>query len=736
MNPTILATSVTVVCSIILLLGITIGVIRGVKRSAVRLVFAVLSAIVAFFVAPALSQAVLKLDISFANINIGGHTVYSVQDLITQSLLQVPYLNDLAASSPTFNQMLVQIPTMLVNVVSFVVLYFAVKYVSMIFYWILWAIFFKRKKDENGKPIPQKMYRFPGAILGFAAAVVTMIVVLIPTFGLINTASSVLKEMNTTSTTVQTTTYDTTYGTLLSSSSEAENPNNSTNNTEEILSSAEETIQNFQNSFIAKAFTTLGVETLSNNAFTTLTTVEIQGEKVTFKNEAVCVAKVYRYIPDIQKIDFNAIQEKDLETLDNIVDAAFSSTLLSKVVEEIVPAMAESWLDETNPTFAGISKPVIQDADAQLLFDELLKLLADTDTTNRESIKTDLHTFIGLVGVLGDENNNILASILQGNTENILDQITANNTISKLVLKLSESLTLTEMIPDVLNYGLKQVYKAMNITNTEGLLVTVDPTTISWETESLAIEDIIVNMIQTMEGVDATGIENLDDPTLISIGTTLNNIVHSQLLGNISKNLILELLTSMEAPEELKNIVIESNLEEINFAELLVDLKQAVEAISATIDELNAAINNGFTQENISNILDALKDVTIPASVLDVVKGELDKAIADVEESVKTEANAIVAVADIILANTIIHSADTEASIKQETLENLQSTMTDVLTNIVASQTMQDVMMGYEIDVNQEIQTMISTTINNPETNFTTEQQEAIAHFFKLEIGA
>ena len=304
MNPTILATSVTVVCSMILLLGITIGVIRGVKRSAVRLVFAVLSAIIAFFVAPALSQAVLKLDISFANIDIGGHTVYSVQDLITQSLLQVPYLNDLAASSPTFNQMLVQIPTMLVNVVSFVVLYFAIKYVSMIFYWILWAIFFKRKKDENGKPIPQKMYRFPGAILGFAAAVVTMIVVLIPTFGLINTASSALKEMNTTSTTVQTTTYDTTYGTLLSSSSEAENPNNSTNNTEEILSSAEETIQNFQNSFIAKAFTTLGVETLSNNAFTTLTTVEIQGEKVTLKNEAVSVAKVYRYIPDIQKIDF------------------------------------------------------------------------------------------------------------------------------------------------------------------------------------------------------------------------------------------------------------------------------------------------------------------------------------------------------------------------------------------------------------------------------------------------
>lgn len=736
MNPTILATSVTVVCSIILLLGITIGVIRGVKRSAVRLVFAVLSAIVAFFVAPALSQAVLKLDISFANINIGGHTVYSVQDLITQSLLQVPYLNDLAASSPTFNQMLVQIPTMLVNVVSFVVLYFAVKYVSMIFYWILWAIFFKTKKDENGKPIPQKMYRFPGAILGFATAVVTMIVVLIPTFGLINTASSALKEMNTTSTTVQTTTYDTTYGTLLSSGSEAENPNNSTNNTEEILSSAEETIQNFQNSFIAKAFTTLGVETLSNNAFTTLTTVEIQGEKVTLKNEAVSVAKVYRYIPDIQKIDFNAIQEKDLETLDNIVDAAFSSTLLSKVVEEIVPAMAESWLDETNPIFAGISKPVIQDADAQLLFDELLKLLADTDTTNRESIKTDLHTFIGLVGVLGDENNNILANILQSNTENILDQITANNTISKLVLKLSESLTLTEMIPDVLNYGLKQVYKAMNITNTEGLLITVDPTTISWKTESLAIENIIVNMIQTMEGVDATGIENLDDPTLISIGTTLNNIVNSQLLGNISKNLILELLTSMEAPEELKNIVIESNLEEIDFAELLVDLKQAVEAISATIDKLNAAINNGFTQENISNILDALKDVTIPASVLDVVKGELDKAIADVAESVKTEANAIVAVADIILANAIINSADTEASIKQETLENLQSTMTDVLTNIVASQTMQDVMMGYEVNVDPNIQSIISSTINSPDTTFTPEQQEAIAHFFKLEIGA
>ena len=736
MNPTILATSVTVVCSIILLLGITIGVIRGVKRSAVRLVFAVLSAIVAFFVAPALSQAVLKLDISFANIDIDGHTVYSVQDLITQSLLQVPYLNDLAASSPTFNQMLVQIPTMLVNVVSFVVLYFAIKYVSMIFYWILWAIFFKRKKDANGKPIPQKMYRFPGAILGFATAVVTMIVVLIPTFGLINTASSALKEMNTTSTTVQTTTYDTTYGTLLSSGSEAENPNNSTNNTEEILSSAEETIQNFQNSFIAKAFTTLGVETLSNNAFTTLTTVEIQGEKVTLKNEAVSVAKVYRYIPDIQKIDFNAIQEKDLETLDNIVDAAFSSTLLSKVVEEIVPAMAESWLDETNPIFAGISKPVIQDADAQLLFDELLKLLADTDTTNRESIKTDLHTFIGLVGVLGDENNNILANILQSNTENILDQITANNTISKLVLKLSESLTLTEMIPDVLNYGLKQVYKAMNITNTEGLLITVDPTTISWETESLAIENIIVNMIQTMEGVDATGIENLDDPTLISIGTTLNNIVNSQLLGNISKNLILELLTSMEAPEELKNIVIESNLEEIDFAELLVDLKQAVEAISATIDKLNAAINNGFTQENISNILDALKDVTIPASVLDVVKGELDKAIADVAESVKTEANAIVAVADIILANAIINSADTEASIKQETLENLQSTMTDVLTNIVASQTMQDVMMGYEVNVDPNIQSIISSTINSPDTTFTPEQQEAIAHFFKLEIGA
>lgn len=731
MNPTILATSITAVCSVILLLGILVGITRGVKRSAVRLVFAVISAIVAFFVAPALTQALLKLDLTFANINMNGHTIYSVQDLITQSLLQVPYLSDLAASSPTFNQMLIQIPAMLVNVVSFVLLYFVIKYVSMVFYWILWAIFFRTKKDEAGKPIAQKQYRFSGAILGFATAVVTMIVILIPTFGFIGTANSILTELNKQETTTTTTryTYDTTYGTLLSA--QPENPSSGPTQ-EEILSSAEETIQNFESSFIAKTFKTLGLETLSNNAFTTLTTVEIQKETVTLKSELTSVAKVYKYVPDIQNINFNEIHENDLAALNNIIDAAFSSTLLSKVVEEVVPAMAQSWLDETNPTFAGIQKPTIADADAQMLFDELLKILADTDVTDRTSIRSDLHTFVGLVGVLGDENNNILANILQGNTENIIDQIASNNTISKLILKLSESKTLTEMIPDVINYGLKQAYKSMGITVTENILINVDPTTITWETESVQIENIIVNMIQTMEGVESSGIENLDNETLTSIGNTLNNIVSSQLLGDISKNLILELLGSMQAPQELIDIVNESNLAELDFAQLLVDLKQAVEAIAQTVDQIEAALSSGFNAENIGNILESLQTVKIPGSVLDVVKGELNKALENVEEGIKAEANALLAAADILLANTILEDPNTAEDIKADTKEQLQNSMETVLNNLVSSETMQQVLTGAEpIDVHADVKAMVQETVTSS-TSLTEEQKQAIEKFFKI----
>ena len=66
-----------------------------------RFIIVLVVAVVAFFITPALTNGLLTLDISGLGIKIGGGTVTSVKDLITQLINSISQVKELVESSPT-----------------------------------------------------------------------------------------------------------------------------------------------------------------------------------------------------------------------------------------------------------------------------------------------------------------------------------------------------------------------------------------------------------------------------------------------------------------------------------------------------------------------------------------------------------------------------------------------------------------------------------------------------------
>ena len=146
MNAGLIPTAIVSLFLVCIILGFVFGWFRGFSKSLVRFIIVLAVTVLAFFVVPSITTAVLKMDISKLNINIGGVSAVTLGDLIIDLIEQVPIVQDLIESSPTLASVITLVPQMLANVVLFIAFFFIFKWFSMIIYWIIAGIFFSKKK--------------------------------------------------------------------------------------------------------------------------------------------------------------------------------------------------------------------------------------------------------------------------------------------------------------------------------------------------------------------------------------------------------------------------------------------------------------------------------------------------------------------------------------------------------------------------------------------------------------
>ncbi len=552
----ILPTAIISILMLFVIIGFVCGWIRGLNKSLTRFIMVIAVAVLTFFIAAPISKAIVNMDLSKHGWTISGVKVTTVGATVVNLLEKIPKVGELVQASDTFRAFVNAAPQMLVNVVLFIVLFFLIKWFTMIIYWIIAGVCFNKKKMEG-----KDRHKFIGAVIGALQGFIVAFVIMIPIFGVIATAKPVIDASRKTSE-QQVVTVD-------------EQNGNEESELKKAINTSSAYIDGATNSWVYKVFKGIGLQQLSVSMYDHLTTVKEKGKTFELRSEVVTLAKAY---PELDYVMTHGFSIEDTECLENVkkaVDTLYGSKVLSGMVKEVIPYAAQRWIN--NETFMDIKKPVLDTSDPTKtingeindLIDAVLAELADA---HGDDIKNDITTGLDIMIKI----NEAQAEIDGGS---IVDALGKDGLVSDIVEEALKSGTIKALLPRVVGVGLSYVYDALGIENGEKVDHTVTITDDEWETEKVALQKIFQNLFNLYKDIQDSGegdpIETFQFGTF---GLVLEGMRESKIFDPIAKNLIDKVL-------DVAGIDVETN-------QLLGDL---VDDLKAAYDDKTVNLSSTFT---------------------------------------------------------------------------------------------------------------------------------------------
>lgn len=729
MNAGLIPTAIVSLFLVCIILGFVFGWFRGFSKSLVRFIIVLAVTVLAFFVVPSITTAVLKMDISKLNINIGGVSAVTLGDLIIDLIEQVPIVQDLIESSPTLASVITLVPQMLANVVLFIAFFFIFKWFSMIIYWIIAGIFFSKKKMGD-----KDRHKFVGAVIGTVQGFLVAIVLMVPIFGVVETSRPMVEAIRaeqaaaSTSENTEESASGFTYTVNEGGSSEtpggegssetpggegsggtSEEEKNNKNIKQTVYDVTDETgkyVDAFDKVWIVKVMKALKIQDLSVSMFDNLTTVKDRDLEVSLRNEVKVVASAY---PGLSGLIYGDADVENAETYDNVkesFDKLYASPVLSGVVSELVPKAATRWSDtslaEEDRKFCGIAKPDFGDAATNRVFDALLLNLATQEDS--EELKKDIDTSIDVMK-LCCTSGIVTAVKHNGDLMEVLLKDTNKNLVSNIIDLSLNSSTLKECLPDIINLAMSKVYTALNITDAPEIhgKLTVE----EWQTEKLVLQNVFNNVLRLYDGINKgtkEGKNALDCLDFAALGRAFDGLRSSKLLSEGSLSIMTKLMDSdfvvgadvtimasfkekMTAVWNDPTVKMEDTFVAVQNALVLAkDLKNAETEI--TPDNIGEIINglkdNETLKGTVNEILnneETMKKLGLDETTAGVVKETISSVInheysAEAGEDIQKDINAISEVYNV--ANKVMSS---------ETQVTLEKTDTDKLVESIANST-------------------------------------------------
>lgn len=720
MNAGLIPTAIVSLFLVCIILGFVFGWFRGFSKSLVRFIIVLAVTVLAFFVVPSITTAVLKMDISKLNINIGGVSAVTLGDLIIDLIEQVPIVQDLIESSPTLASVITLVPQMLANVVLFIAFFFIFKWFSMIIYWIIAGIFFSKKKMGD-----KDRHKFVGAVIGTVQGFLVAIVLMVPIFGVVETSRPMVEAIRaeqaaaSTSETTEESASGFTYTVNEEGSSETPGGEGSGGTSEEeknnkdikqtVYDVTDETgkyVDAFDKVWIVKVMKALKIQDLSVSMFDNLTTVKDRDLEVSLRNEVKVVASAY---PGLSGLIYGDADIENAETYDNVkesFDKLYASPVLSGVVSELVPKAATRWSDtslaEEDRKFCGIAKPDFGDAATNRVFDALLLNLATQEDS--EELKKDIDTSIDVMK-LCCTSGIVTAVKHNGDLMEVLLKDTNKNLVSNIIDLSLNSSTLKECLPDIINLAMSKVYTALNITDAPEIhgKLTVE----EWQTEKLVLQNVFNNVLRLYDGINKgtkEGKNALDCLDFAALGRAFDGLRSSKLLSEGSLSIMTKLMDSdfvvgadvtimasfkekMTAVWNDPTVKMEDTFVAVQNALVLAkDLKNAEAEITPdNIGEIiNGLKNNETLKGTVNEILnneETMKNLGLDETTAGVVKETISSVInheysAEAGEDIQKDIDAISEVYNV--ANKVM-SSQTEVT--------LEKTDTDKLVESIANST-------------------------------------------------
>ena len=418
--------------ALFLVLGFLFGFIKGLKKSALRIAFFLVSIIIAGVITPFISRLILNIQITYNG------ELTSIEDIILSYINSSAQVSEITQASPTFLSLIENMPVMLVNLLSFVVLTYLVNLVGWVLYMVIACVFFKDKKvvDETGKKVKpkQKKWRILGGLVGAVQGLTLAFLTFLPLSGLAGLYTDI-------SISTQVVEADEGQDSNLSLSAQFLNEN--------VPQEVKDYIKVYNDSAIAKFSGAIG---LDDAIFNQVASVRVNNTKISLRDEVLNIANVYDnvgFLVDVDFSSFDTLKTLNYNSLLRAVNYIFNSKLLTTALPELVDYGFDKVLqmDEVQKDQSYVEL-------IEVVRDELKK-----DEGVNENLKNDVVAVISTAKIMADEGifEQIPTNeeITNQNISNILDILSANNkeVFNQIIDNIFNSKILNKAVIFGLNYG-------------------------------------------------------------------------------------------------------------------------------------------------------------------------------------------------------------------------------------------------------------------------------------------
>ncbi len=630
MSATAIAWIVSVFFIVILIAGFFVGFWRGLKKSTANLIFSVVGILVAFFVTPAITNAIMGIQVTYD----GQPT--TLNQMLVEMLRDDQTIASLIDRNPNIATLIQGLPGALANTVVFILVTLAIELVIYIIYRIVASTALKPKEDES-------KHRWWGAGVGLVKTFLLTLFAFMPLAGLIGVYDTLKTNES--------------FMVSVDSSSEMGAQNlNASIIADNVPTELDEILTGLENNALIKI---CGVFGLDNATFDYFSKVKVEDNNVYIRKEIETIYPIANFVYQMQSeeqdITFaNFDYEKLEEYVNSFVDGGLFKGIVVDLANDIIQNYQEySFLDS-----------LVDDENVREVFSSLQTSLAQY-SENHVMLESyfihDVKEMFSTVKVLGQSGmlDQMVTVSGEDSLNQVLDILVADSNITTSEEALNSALDVNivrDAIGPITKIALQSMLEDVDDINTD---------TSTWSEQDWDdLSSSVVNLLKDYRDLsqDANIMDVVSDPTILigdeytsaqltnaltGVGSLIDEIRSIKLFQTTSGGSIIDRMleeNNITLPQEPvkdaqgQSVTIDSYSGLFDFlSPVLVTVKEndLYDIFNNTSDTLSmmSSLANVLSQEGNENLL---SEVILPLTQVEPTKTLI------VDEMIKTIQNDIV----------------------------------------------------------------------------------------------
>ncbi|MFA6667675.1 MAG: hypothetical protein WCS51_04940, partial [Bacilli bacterium] len=600
--PQLISLGLNLLFALAILLGFLWGIKRGLKKSTYRILCIGVCLLLAFLLAAPTTSLLLNLDISsIIQLEMSnGQIAQTLKEYVENFISSNAEIADLIASSDALEQLIFQLPGLVVNVFIFVIYFWLFKIIS----WPIFAGIAKNayKKLNDSDPEPKK-YRLWGGLVGAFQGLIIICITFVPITGVV----SLVNELNQTTTSV-------------SATSENDDISNQTLLEYALGESLDPEMYTYFESVNDSAIIkTNSIIQFNSIFFDTLASAKAGNDTIVIRHELKLLNEAFNEGKQLLELDLNfddfaSIEElfDHLDTFENLATILFKSSTLSIATNEVLPYFANKMLIENG------------DQMNSMVYSFLRGYLDTYGTPQFNTFKSDVFAIIDVAKVFRDEN---LLGIFNESeiTVDIANDYFQDNGTNQPINDIMDAVLSSQTLRNLLAQGVNLALDAIGeyLSDYTGTSVVLQDTEIvsgdiDWANEADNIAQIIKNGLNLATNIPQDNeFETIASLDFETIGETLDILRNSELFSIIYDNT----LDALNEISEFNQYVDFTKVKAISWESEMVSIEKCIDALNE-VDAIEYISSTSFDIKIFINtyllaVVDELNDKKLYEVIVD-----------------------------------------------------------------------------------------------------------------------